>query len=329
MKICIYGAGAIGAHIGVSMKLAGRDVSVIARGDHLAAIQKQGLTLLIDGQEKCAKLPATSNPQDLGHQDIIIVTLKSHQAWHAADDIKHLMGPETTVVTAQNGIPWWYFYGVDGRYADMQLQSVDPGGRQWKAIGPERVVGCTVYTAAELIAPGVVKHAYGNRYGLGEPTRKTTPRLSTVAAAFEDAGFETKIYDEIRNDIWLKLWGNLCFNPLSALTHATLDVIATDQNTRPIARKMMEEAEVIANRIGAEFQVDIERRINGSARVGPHRTSMLQDLDKGRQIELDAILSVVQEIGRTVGVQTPTIDIVLGLTKQMGQTHGVYPVFPE
>ena len=329
MKVCIYGAGAIGAHIGVLLKLAGVDVSLIARGPHLEAIKQNGLTLLTGGEQKVARMPATSNPAELGPQDYVIVALKSHQAWDVAEQMRTLFGPDTAVVTAQNGIPWWYFYGFDGQYANLQLESVDPRGRQWEAIGPERAVGCTVYPAAEIVSPGVVKHTYGDRYGLGEPTRQETPRIKALAAAFEAAGLKPKIYPEIRNDIWLKLWGNLCFNPISALTHATLDVVATDPGTRMVARKMMEEAEVIARRIGAHFRVDIERRINGAASVGAHRTSMLQDLDKGRQIELDALLTVVQEIGRLVDVSTPTIDVVLALAAQMGRVAKVYPPFPE
>lgn len=329
MKVCIFGAGAIGAHIGVLMKLAGVDVSVIARGAHLAAIKENGLKLLIGGEEKIARLTATDNPADLGPQDYVIVALKSHQAWESAPKMTPLFKDNTAVVTAQNGIPWWYFYGFEGQYANLQLQSVDPEARQWKTIGPERAIGCTVYPAAEIVAPGIVKHTYGDRYGLGEPMRKETERVRALAKAFEAAGLKPKVYPEIRNDIWLKLWGNLCFNPISALTHATLDVVATDSGTRMVARRMMEEAEKIARRIGVHFRVDIEKRINGAAAVGAHRTSMLQDLDKGRPIELDALLSVVQEMSRLVDVETPAIDIVLALTKQMGRVAKVYPVFPE
>jgi 2-dehydropantoate 2-reductase len=329
MKVCIYGAGAIGAHIGVLLKHAGVDVSLVARGAHLDAIKANGLKLIHGGEEKIAKVPASNTPADLGVQDYVIVALKSHQAWEAAEQLQPLLGPNTAVVTAQNGIPWWYFYGFEGQYANLQLQSVDPDGRQWKAIGPERAIGCTVYPAAEIIAPGVVKHIYGDRYGLGEPTRNSTPRVEALAKAFEAAGLKAKVYPEIRNDIWLKLWGNLCFNPISALTHATLDVIATDPGTRRVARNMMEESEIIARRIGVHFRVDISKRINGAASVGAHRTSMLQDLEKKRPIELDALLTVVQEMGRLVAVDTPTIDTVLALTKQMGRTAGVYPVFPE
>ncbi|HRY06710.1 MAG TPA: 2-dehydropantoate 2-reductase [Hyphomicrobiaceae bacterium] len=329
MKVCIYGAGAIGAHIGVLMKTAGVDVSVVARGATLEAIKTNGWKLIINGEEKVAHLPAAQNPADLGPQDYVIVALKSHQAWDAAENMLPLLGPDTAIVTAQNGIPWWYFHGFEGQYANLQLESVDPRGRQWNTLGPERAIGCTVYPAAEIVSPGVIKHTYGDRYGLGEPTRQETPRIKRLAEAFEAAGLKPKIYPEIRNDIWLKLWGNLCFNPISALTHATLDVVATDPGTRGVARKMMEEAEIIARRIGAHFRVDIERRINGAASVGAHRTSMLQDLEKGRQIELDALLTVVQEMGRLVDVATPTIDTVLALTQQMGRVANVYPVFPD
>jgi 2-dehydropantoate 2-reductase len=333
MKVCIFGAGAIGGHMGVLMKLAGVDVSFVARGANLEAIKANGLKLITteDGNtvEKVAHVRATNNTAELGPQDYVIIALKSHQAWESVHHMPALLGKDTAVVTAQNGVPWWYFHGLDGRYADMQLESVDPQGRQWATIGPQRAIGCTVYPAAEIIAPGVIQHTYGDRYNLGEPSRQITPRVTALAQAFEAAGLKCKVYDDIRNDIWLKLWGNLCFNPISALTHATLDVVATDPGTRQVARRMMEEAETLARKIGADFRVDIERRINGAASVGAHRTSMLQDLDKKRPLELDALLTSVQEIGRLVEVPTPTIDTVLALTQQMGRVAGVYPVFPE
>lgn len=329
MKICIYGAGAIGGFMAVCLKQGGADVSLVARGAHLEAICANGLKLLMDGREHVAKMPATSDPAELGPQDYVIVALKSHQAWEAAEKMTPLFGAHTAVVTAQNGIPWWYFHGFEGQYKNLQLETVDPDGRQWRTIGPERAIGCTVYPATEIAAPGVVQHTYGNRFGLGEPTGEVTERVTMLAKAMEAGGLKAKVDSEIRNDIWLKLWGNLCFNPISALTRATLDVVATDPGTRAVAHSMMHEAEKIARRIGAHFRVDIERRINGAASVGAHRTSMLQDLEKGRAIELDALLSVVQEMGRLVDVETPTIDIVLALTKQMGRVAGVYPVFPE
>jgi 2-dehydropantoate 2-reductase len=333
MKVCIYGAGAIGAHIGVLMKLAGIDVSLVARGANLEAIKANGLKLItkVDGVEveKVARMKAVQNPEELGPQDYVISTLKAHQAWEAADQMRPLFGPNTAVVTAQNGVPWWYFHGLEGPYAEMQIESVDPQGRQWSAIGPGRVIGCTVYPAAEIIAPGVIKHTYGDRYNLGEPNRQITPRVTALGQAFEAAGLKCKVYEDIRDDIWLKLWGNLCFNPISALTHATLDVVATEPGTRSVARAMMAEAETLARKMGIHFRVDIERRINGAASVGAHRTSMLQDLDKKRPIELDALLTAVQEMARLVEVATPTIDIVLALTQQMGRVAGVYPVFPQ
>jgi len=329
MKVCIYGAGAIGAHVGVLLRQAGVDVSLIARGAHLQAIKENGLKLITGGEEKIARMPASNDPKDFGPQDYVIVALKSHQAWEIAEQMAPLLGPHTVVVTAQNGIPWWYFYGLEGPYENLKLESVDPGARQWNAIGPARAIGCTVYPAAEIVSPGVVRHTYGDRYNLGEPNHKETPRVQALSDALTKAGLKCKVYDEIRNDIWLKLWGNLCFNPISALTHATLDVVATDPGTRMVARQMMQEAETLARKIGADFRVDIERRIDGAASVGAHRTSMLQDLEKGRAIELDALLSVVQEMGRLVGLATPTIDVVLALTKQMGRVAKVYPTFPE
>jgi 2-dehydropantoate 2-reductase len=329
MKICVYGAGAIGGYIGVMLKQAGADVSLIARGQHLAAIKENGLKLLSGGAEKIAKMPASDRPADFGPQDYVIIALKAHQAWEVADQMKPLLGANTAVVTAQNGVPWWYFYGYEGQYANLQLESVDPDGRQWQAIGPERAIGCTVYPAAEITAPGVIKHTYGDRFGFGEPTRVETERVRELARIFDAAGMKSKIYPEIRNDIWLKLWGNLCFNPISALTRATLDVVATDPGTRGVSRQMMQEAERIARRLGVHFRVDIERRINGAAAVGAHRTSMLQDLDKGRHLEIDALLTVVQEMGRLVDLETPAIDIVLALVQQMGRVAKVYPTFPE
>jgi len=329
MRICIFGAGAIGGYVGLMLQEGGADVSLIARGAHLEAIRRNGLKVAFASEERVRKLRATDDPAELGHQDYVIVALKAHQAWESAERLLPLLGPDTAVVTMQNGIPWWYFYGVDSKYRDLQLQSVDPDSRQWRVIGPERAIGATVYPATEIIAPGVIKHIYGDKFGLGEPSGEQTPRLMRLIETFDASGLRARYYPELRNDIWLKLWGNLCFNPISALTRATLDVIATDPGTRHVARAMMEEAERIARRLGVHFRVDIERRIDGAASVGAHRTSMLQDLDKGRAIELDALLGVVQEMSRIVEMPCPTIDTVLALSKQMGRVAGVYPVYPE
>lgn len=329
MKICIYGAGAIGGYLGVELsRVPDVDVSLIARGPHLAAIKERGLTLQIEGEEHHASLTATNDPDELGPQDYVIVALKSHQGWESAEQMTSLLGPETAVVTCQNGVPWWYFYDLDSQYRDLRLGSVDPDDRQWNAIGPERAIGCVVYPATEITEPGIIKHFYGNKFAIGEPSGETTPRCEKLSEALETAGLRAPILPHIRNEIWLKLWGNLCFNPISALTRATLDVVATDPGTRSLSRAMMMEAQRIAVRLGVHFRVDVERRINGAAGVGPHRTSMLQDLEKGRALEIDALLTVVQEMGRMVDMETPHIDSVLALIQQLGTTQGLYPVFP-
>ena len=329
MKVCIFGAGAIGGYMAVMMKRGGVDVSLVARGPHLAAIKANGLKVVFKDKELSAAMPATNDPKELGPQDYIIIALKAHQAWESVDQLKPLLGPNTVVVTAQNGVPWWYFYGLDEKFADLRLKSVDPGNRQWNAIGPQRVIGATVYPATEITEPGVIKHIYGDQFGLGEPNRQPSARLTEFADALTAGGLKPRLYDDIRDDIWIKLWGNLCFNPLSALTHATLDIVATDPGTRAVAKNMMLEAQQIGQHFGANFRVDVERRINGAAGVGAHRTSMLQDLDKRRPLEIDALLTSVQEMGQLANVKTPYIDTVLALVQQMGRSNGVYPTFPE
>jgi len=329
MKICIYGAGAIGGYMGVALAESGADVSLIARGPHLEAIKRNGLKLLTDDGERVARIKATNTPAELEPQDYVIVTLKAHQAWEAAEHLAPLLGPDTAVVTAQNGVPWWYFHGFEGQYAGQRIRSVDLDDRQWNAIGPERAIGCVVYPATEIVEPGVIKHVYGNKFALGEPDRSRSDRVVKLSEVLETGGLKAPIVPEIRNEIWLKLWGNLCFNPISALTRATLDVVATDPGTRALARDMMLEAQHIGARIGVHFRVDVERRINGAASVGAHRTSMLQDLERGRALEIDALLTSVQEMGRMVDVHTPYIDSVLALVQQMGRVAGVYPTFPE
>lgn len=330
MKVCIYGAGAIGGYLAVELAQTGEaEVSVIARGAHLAAIKDSGLKLVTSDGERSARLAASDDPAELGPQDFVVVGLKAHQAWEVADQMAPLLGAETAVVTCQNGVPWWYFHGLEGQYADLRLASVDPEDRQWNAIGPERAIGCVVYPAAEISEPGVIKHTYGNKFALGEPDGSSSERCERLSAALENAGLKAPVLPHIRNEIWLKLWGNLCFNPISALTRATLDVVATEPGTRSLSRAMMIEAQTIAVRLGVHFRVDVERRINGAAKVGAHRTSMLQDLERGRPLEIDALLTVVQEMGRMVDVETPHIDSVLSLIQQLGRSQGLYPTFPE
>ena len=314
--------------MGVMRAEGGADVSLIARGAHLDAIQKNGLIVQMkDGAVKNARLEASDNPADLGQPDYVIVALKAHQAWQVAEQMSPLFGPDTAVVTAQNGVPWWYFHGVEGELADQRLASVDPDNRQWNTVGPKRMIGCTVYTASEIIEPGVIKHTYGERFGLGEPSGEKSERVQLLANVMKAGGLKARIYPDIRTDIWMKLWGNLCFNPISVLTGATLDVIATDPGTKDVAAKMMGEAQQIGERLGVKFNISIDKRIDGAAAVGAHRTSMLQDLDKNRAIELDAMLTAVKEMGALVEIETPFIDAVLALTQQMGRVAGVYPAY--
>ncbi len=330
MKVCIFGAGAIGGYMAVELAQSGDvEVSAIARGAHLAAIRESGLKLITADGERVGRMAATDDPAELGPQDYVVVGLKAHQAWEVAEQMAPLLGPDTAVVTCQNGVPWWYFHGLEGQYADLRLASVDPEDRQWNAIGPQRAIGCVVYPAAEIVEPGVINHTYGNKFALGEPDGSSSERCERLGAALEAAGLKAPVLPHIRNEIWLKLWGNLCFNPISALTRATLDVVATEPGTRSLARSMMIEAQTIAVRLGVHFRVDVERRINGAAKVGAHRTSMLQDLERGRPLEIDALLTVVQEMGRMVDVETPHIDSVLSLIQQLGRTQGLYPTFPE
>lgn len=323
MRICVYGAGAIGGYLGVQLALAGEEVTLIARGPHLEAMRELGVKLLIDGEERVAHPFCTSRPSEAGEQDYVIVTVKAHSAPAIVELMQPLLGPHTAVVSAVNGVPWWYFHGLPEPWKDRRLESVDPGGVQWEGIGPQRAIGCVVYPAAEIAAPGVIRHVEGNRFTLGEPSGEKTARVEILARALIGAGFRAPVRS-IRDEIWVKLWGNLSFNPISALTLATLDVVATDAGTRAVSKAMMLEAQAIGEKLGVRFPVDVERRIDGGAAVGPHRTSMLQDLESGRPMEIDALVTAVQEMGRLVGVPTPTIDVVLALVQQRAHVAGTY-----
>lgn len=324
MRICVYGAGAIGGYMGAELALAGYDVSLVARGPHLAAIKEKGLKLVKDGQERAARLNATDRAADLGPQDYVIVTLKAHSVPGVVDAMKPLFGPSTAVVPAVNGVPWWYFYKLPGPWEGRRLESVDPGGRQWTEIGPERAIGCVVYPACEVPEPGVIQHIDGDRFALGEPDGAKTERIQKLAEALIRANMKAPIRPRIRDDIWVKLWGNMTFNPLSALTHATLDVITGDPGTRALARALMSEGQAIGEKLGVKFGVDIEKRIDGAGAVGAHKTSMLQDLERGRPMEIDALVGAVAELGRLVGVATPYLDTILALVRQRARIAGCY-----
>jgi 2-dehydropantoate 2-reductase len=236
MRICIFGAGAIGGFMGAELALAGADVTLIARGPHLAAMQKDGLKLLRGGEEKIAKVRAYETAAEAGPQDFVVITLKAHSVPGVVPALQPLLGPDTAIVWGVNGVPWWYFYGLDSPHKDARLASVDPGDVQWNGLGPERMIGCVVYPACEVIAPGVVQHVEGDRFTLGEPSGEKTARVTALSEALMKAGLKAPVRPRIRDEIWIKLWGNLCFNPISALTHATLDVIATEPGTRAVAR---------------------------------------------------------------------------------------------
>ncbi|MEQ3711574.1 MAG: 2-dehydropantoate 2-reductase [Tateyamaria sp.] len=325
MKICVFGAGAIGGYMGVKLAQAGADVSLVARGPHLAAMQGKGLTLLEDGKApQTVSVTASDNPADLGPQDYVIVTLKAHSVPPVVDKMQPLIGPDTTIVSGVNGVPWWYFHKLGGPLEGTRLASVDPGNAQWDGFGPDRVLGCVVYPAAEVIEPGTIKHIEGNRFSLGEPDGGKSDRAVALSKALMAAGMKAPIRPRLRDEIWVKLWGNLSFNPISALTDTTLDVLCTDEGTRSVARNMMLEAQTIAEKLGVKFPIDVERRIDGGAAVGAHRTSMLQDLDQGRPMEIDALVGSVQELGRVTDTPTPTIDTVLALIKLRGRSAGLY-----
>jgi len=324
MRICIFGAGAIGGFMGAELALAGADVTLIARGPHLAAMQKDGLKLIRDGQEKIAKVRAVETAAEAGPQDFVVITLKAHSVPGVVPALRPLLGPDTAIVWGVNGVPWWYFHGLESPLKNTRLASVDPGDVQWDGLGPERMIGCVVYPACEVTAPGVVQHIEGDRFTLGEPTGEKTARVAALSEALVKAGLKAPVRPRIRDEIWIKLWGNLCFNPISALTHATLDVIATEPGTRAVARSMMLEAQAIGETLGVKFGIDVDKRIAGAAAVGAHKTSMLQDLERGRPMEIDALVTAVQEMGRLVEVPTPTVDVVLTLIRQRATTAGLY-----
>lgn len=324
MKICIFGAGAIGGYMGAKLAQAGADVSLVARGPHLKAMRENGLRLIEESGETTVKVTASDNAADLGPQDYVIVTLKAHSVPAVVSKMQPLIGENTTIVSGVNGVPWWYFHKIGGPLEGTRLETIDPGNAQWDGFGPDRVLGCVVYPAAEVIEPGVVKHIEGNRFSLGEPDGSKSDRALALSKTLASAGLRAPVRPKIRDEIWVKLWGNLSFNPISVLTHATLDVLCTDPGTREVARNMMIEAQTIAEKLGVKFPIDVDRRIQGGADVGAHRTSMLQDLDQGRPMEIDALVGSVKELGRVTDTPTPTIDTVLSLVALRGKVAGLY-----
>jgi 2-dehydropantoate 2-reductase len=320
-KICVFGAGAIGGYIGARLAhKAETDVSLVARGPHLAAMEAHGLTLKQGGEIFTIHPRVTSDPKTLGPQDYVIVTLKAHALPMVLDQIQPLLGKDTTILFAQNGLPWWYFYKHGGPYDGRRIESVDPGGKIWERLGPERALGSVVWQAAEMEGPGVIVHAYGDRLPIAEPSGEKTARAMLLSKLLIDAGIKSPVRGNLRDEIWLKLWGNLSFNPVSVLTQGTLLQLATDPGTRKVIREMMEEAQTVALTLGVKFSVDIDERIGMAEKVGNHRTSMLQDVEAGRATELDSLLGVVIELAQMVGIATPTLNLVYDLTKFRSKT---------
>ncbi len=321
LKITIIGVGAIGGYVGTKLALAGEDVTFIARGANLEALRNHGIRLLEGGREEAVpQVKATDDYASAGPQDVVILAMKAHQVEAVAHEVPKLFGPETVVVTMQNGIPYWYFHRHPGQLEGTRVNSVDPNGLISEHIPCERVIGCVVYPAAELISPGVIKHVEGNRFPVGEPDGTASPRAGRVSECFIRAGLQAPVLDNIRAEIWLKLWGNLTFNPISALSRATLADICQYPPSRAIAAAMMAEAEIIANKLGVTFRVSLEKRISGAERVGHHKTSMLQDVESARTLEIDALLGSVVELARLTDTHTPHCDTVYALTKLLAKT---------
>jgi 2-dehydropantoate 2-reductase len=321
MKICVVGAGSIGGLLGVKLALAGHDVTLIARGANLAAIREGGMKLVMhDGAEFVAKVKATDKIAEAGPQDIVILGMKAHQVEPVVGDLKSLYHDGTVILPMQNGIPWWYFQRHGGKHEGRTVAAVDPSGKIAAGIDPQRIIGCVVYPAAEIAEPGVIRHIEGERFPVGELDGQETDRVKQISGILTEAGFKSPVLPSIRSEIWLKLWGNLTFNPISALTHSTLVDICQFPLTRDLARQMMKEAQEVAAQLGIAFRVDIDKRIAGAEKVGKHKTSMLQDVEAGRDPEIDALVGAVIELGNVVERPVPQIAALYALVKLLGRT---------
>lgn len=330
MKICIIGGGgAIGGYLAVMLAKAGNDVTVVARGETLKAIQKNGLQLILEGERE----PIVAHVKAVDHisavhetPEVIMLAVKAHQVEPIVDDLAGLMGPDTVLIPMQNGIPWWYFQRLNGQHQDHVVDTVDPGGSIMKKINPKNILGCVVYPATITRSPGVIEHVEGNRFPIGELDGSISERAQRISQVMTEAGFKSPILDDIRAEIWLKLWGNMTFNPISALTHEHLEGICQFPLTKNLARNMMTEAQTIAEKLGVIFRVDIDRRIAGAEKVGKHKTSMLQDLEAGNNLEIDALLGSVIELGQITDTPTPCLSTVFALTKLLNtrvqSSHG-------
>jgi 2-dehydropantoate 2-reductase len=324
MRIAVIGAGGVGGAFGAALAQAGADVTFVARGPHLAAMQANGVTL-VSGEQRIVVHPrCVADAGEAGVQDYVIVTLKAHGLPGAAPQIARMMGPHSALVTGINGVPYWYFYGLDGPHRDRRVESVDPGGKLWDVLPPSQAIGSVVYPAAEVTDPGVITHTYGDRFTLGEPDGSRSPRIEALSKLLIVAGFKAPIRPRIRDEIWVKLWGNMAFNPISALTNSTLDRITGDAELRALCRAMMQEGRAVAEALGVRFAIDVDKRIDGAAEVGEHKTSMLQDLERGRPMEIDALLGAVVELGEMTDRPMPVSRAVLALVRERARQAGCY-----
>ena len=325
-KICIYGAGAIGGYLAACLHDAGAHVCLIARGAHLKAIKENGLTLEINGQSRNYPLTASENPDDFGHQDYVIIALKAHGISHITQAIQPLLGPDTSVVSAVNGLPWWYFHKANTQTEldDKPLLSVDPEAGIWNSIGPERAIGCVVYPACEISKPGTIKHIEGERISLGEPSGETSERVKILSSLMIKGGLKAPQKKRIRDEIWIKLWGNCSFNPVSALTGASLDKIAEDPDTRNLISEIMLECKEVGEALSIRFAVSIEDRINGASKIIGHKPSTRQDIEMGRPLEIDPLITALIEIAEKLEIKTSSLCLVASLLKLQARTLGLY-----
>ena len=319
MRFAVYGAGAIGAYMGAKLSAAGEDVALIARGPHLEAIRENGVRIRSSDGDFDARLMATNDPNEIGTVDVVVLAVKAHGLTAIAPLLSPMLGPNTIVLPAQNGIPWWYFQGHGGRWEGTQLESVDPGGIITKHIATERIVGCVVYPAATIVEPGIIHHEEGNRFSIGELDGSSSLRCKELAAAIGSSGLRAPVRSNIRQEIWVKLLGNLAFNPVSALTKASMVEIAMDPDARSVVQTMMEEAYAVAEALGVEIPISIEQRLAGAQNVGEHKTSMLQDVEAAKAIEIDGLVGSVLELGSLLGIPMPYTNTVYACTKLLAQ----------
>jgi 2-dehydropantoate 2-reductase len=324
MKVCIYGAGAIGGWLGVKLARAGCEVSVVARGATLEALRAHGLRLQQGEETLGAPVQASAAPAELGVQDLVVVAVKAPSMPDVAKQIRPLLGPDTMVLTAMNGVPWWFFQGFGGAYAGTRLNAVDPDGAIAEAVPAKHIIGCVVHASCSLRAPGWVQHHFGNRLIVGEPSGEKTPRVQELVTLLEKAGFETALSEQIQKDAWYKLWGNMTVNPVSALTGATTDRILDDELVRGFISAVMLEAREIGARVGIPIAQTPQDRHQVTRKLGAFKTSMLQDVEAGKPVELDALVTVVREMGQLTGVPTPFTDALLGLSRLQARVRGLY-----